>query len=164
MTTRTSIMSIALGALLAIGLIYYVFTAPYTRFPGVRLGGEMTSAPTHWSQVNGESTARLKLAGFPPFVIHVWYVGTPNGVITATRPDNGYWGNRVRSNSDGWLRIGDRSYALSAQEIVGADRIPYLEQYSAKYNMPMRYDFTEEIITGTNEPLHTWEVFFWTAR
>lgn len=29
---------------------------------------------------------------------------------------------------------------------------------------PMRYDFKGEIIPGTNEPLHTWEVFYWTAR
>jgi hypothetical protein len=164
MTTRKNIIGIALAALVALGLIYYVFTAPYVRFPGVRLGGELTAAPADWSQINGETTARLKLAGFPPFVIHVWYVGTPEGVITATRPDNGYWGNRVRSNPDGWLRIGDQSYAMSAQEIVGDARIPYLEQYGAKYNMPMRYDFTGEIITGTNEPLHTWEVFFWTPR
>ena len=47
---------------------------------------------------------------------------------------------------------------------MGEARIPYLEKYGAKNNMPMRYDFTGEIIPGTNEPLHTWEVFYWTAR
>ena len=163
MTKKTSIIGIALAVLCVVGMTY-VFTAPYVRFPGVRLGGELTAAPMDWSGINGETTARLKLAGFPPFVIHVWYVGTPNGVITATRPDNGYWGNRVRSNPDGWLRIGDSSYAMRAEEIVGDARIAYLEQYGGKYNMPMRYDFDGEIIPGTNEPLHTWEVFFWTPR
>ncbi len=163
MTKKTSIISIALAVLCVVGMTY-VFTAPYVRFPGVRLGGELTAAPMDWSGINGETTARLKLAGFPPFVIHVWYVGTPNGVITATRPDNGYWGNRVRSSPDGWLRIGDSSYAMRAEEIVGDAKIAYLEQYGAKYNMPMRYDFTGEIIVGANEPLHTWEVFFWTPR
>ena len=38
------------------------------------------------------------------------------------------------------------------------------KEYGAKNNMPMRYDFKGEIIPGTNEPLHTWEVFYWTAR
>jgi hypothetical protein len=47
---------------------------------------------------------------------------------------------------------------------LGDARIPYLEKYGAKNNMPMRYDFKGEIIPGTNEPLHTWEVFYWTAR
>jgi len=121
-------------------------------------------APSDWGTVNGEKVALLKLAGFPPFVIHVWYVAEGNGIITATRPDGGYWARRVRSNPDGWLRIGDRTYALSGKEVVGEARLPYLEKYGAKNNMPMRYDFKGEIIPGTNEPLHTWEVFYWTAR
>jgi hypothetical protein len=164
MTRTTRTIGLALALLCVIGTTYYVFTAPYVRFPGVRLGGELTAAPADWTQINGETVAQLKLAGFPPFVINVWYVGTPDGIITASRPDNGYWANRARSNPDGWLRIGDRSYAMSSREILGEARIPFLEQYGSKYNMPMRYDFEGEIIPGTNEPLHTWEVFFWTAR
>lgn len=164
MTSTKRNIGIALALLCVIGTTYYVFTAPYVRFPGVRLGGELTAAPSDWSQINGETVAQLKLAGFPPFVINVWYVGTPDGIITASRPDNGYWANRARSNPDGWLRIGDRSYAMSAREVLGEARIPFLEQYGGKYNMPMCYDFEGEIIPGTNEPLHTWEVFFWTAR
>lgn len=164
MKNTKTLIAAGVAGLLIIGLLVYVFTAPYTRFPGVRLGGELSEPPANWASINGETTARLKLAGFPPFVIHVWYVGTPDGIITATRPDNGYWGNRVRGNPDAWLRIGDRQYALQAREITGEARIPFLEQYGAKYNMPMRYDFDGEIIVGQNEPLHTWEVFFWTPR
>ena len=164
MTSKIRLVAIAVGLLLVVGLVYYVFTAPYTRFPGVRIGGQLTAAPGDWSTVNGEKVALLKLAGFPPFVIHVWYVAEGGGIITATRPDDGYWARRVRSNPDGWLRIGDRTYALAGKEVVGEARIPYLEKYGAKNNMPMRYDFTGEIIPGTNEPLHTWEVFYWTAR
>ena len=164
MTSQIRRGAIAACLALAVGLVSYVFTAPYTRFPGVRIGGQLTAAPSDWSTVNGEKVALLKLAGVPPFVIHVWYVAEGGGIITATRPDNGYWARRVRSNPDGWLRIGDRTYALAGKEVVGQARIPYLEKYGAKYNVPMRYDFTGEIIPGTNEPLHTWEVFYWTAR
>jgi len=164
MTSQIKLGAIAVCLALAVGFVSYVFTAPYTRFPGVRIGGQLTAAPSDWSTVNGEKVALLKLAGVPPFVIHVWYVAEGGGIITATRPDNGYWARRVRSNPDGWLRIGDRTYALAGKEVVGQARIPYLEKYGAKYNVPMRYDFTGEIIPGTNEPLHTWEVFYWTAR
>lgn len=164
MTPKVRLAAIAVCLALAAGFTYYVFTAPYTRFPGVRIGGALTPPPADWGTINGEKVALLKLAGFPPFVIHVWFVAEGNGIITATRPDNGYWARRVRSNPDGWLRIGDRTYAMSGKEITGQDRIPYLEKYGAKYKMPMRYDFTGEIIPGTNEPLHTWEVFYWTAR
>ncbi len=164
MTSKTRAAASAVGLALVLGFIYYVFTAPYTRFPGVRIGGQLTAAPADWSAVNGEKVALLKLAGFPPFVIHVWYVAEGGGIITATRPDGGYWAQRVRTNPDGWLRIGDRTYALAGKEVVGDARIPYLEKYGAKNNMPMRYDFKGEIIPGTNEPLLTWEVFFWTSR
>lgn len=162
--TQTRRAAMALGLALALGFTYYVFTAPYTRFPGVRIGGQLTPPPADWSTVNGEKVARLKLEGFPPFVIHVWNVGEAGGIITATRPDGGYWASRVRSNPNGWIRLGDRTYAVAAKEVVGEARIPYLEKYGAKYKMPMRYDFKGEIIPGTNEPLHTWEVFYWTAR
>lgn len=162
--TKTRLAAVAVGVALVLGFVYYVYTAPYTRFPGVRIGGELTTAPADWGPVNGEKVALLKLEGFPPFVIHVYYVAEGNGIITATRPDAGYWAKRVRGNPNGWLRIGDRTYALAAKEITGDARIPMLEKYGAKYKMPMRYDFKGEIIPGTNEPLHTWEVFYWTAR
>lgn len=164
MRSQTRPIALTVCLVLALGFAYYVFTAPYTRFPGVRIGGQLTAAPSDWSAVNDVRVVLLKLAGFPPFVIHVWYVAEGGGIITATRPDNGYWARRVRSNPDGWLRIGDRTYALSGKEVLGEARIPYLEKYGAKYKMPMGYDFTGEIIPGANEPLHTWEVFYWTAR
>ena len=154
----------ALGIVLIIGFAYYVFTAPYTRFPGVRIGGTLTTAPADLTPLNGERVALLKLAGFPPFVIRVWYVPEQEGIITATRPDNGYWARRVRGNPDGWLRIGDQTFALTGREVLGEARRPYLEKYGAKYKMPMGDDFKGEIIAGTNEPLHTWEVFYWTPR
>ena len=162
--TKTRLAAMVVGVALVLGFVYYVYTAPYTRFPGVRIGGALTAAPSDWGAINGEKVALLKLEGFPPFVIHVYYVAEGNGIITATRPDGGYWAQRVRSNPNGWLRIGDRTYALAGKEVTGEARLPMLEKYGAKYNMPMRYDFKGEIIPGTNEPLHTWEVFYWTAR
>ena len=107
----------------------------------------------------------LKLAGFPPFVIRIVYSTDDGGIITATRPDGGYWAGRVRDGRrDGWIRLGDETYALTATEIVGDERIPYLENYGAKNGMRMGYDFDGEIVPSVNEPLHTWEVFYWTPR
>lgn len=164
MTSKIKLAAIALAVLLVIGFTVYVFTAPYNRFPGIRIGGTLTPAPADWRTIEDLPVADLKLAGFPPFVVHVFYVPDEGGIITATRPDNGYWGRRVRNNPDGFIRVGNKTYALTAREITGDARIPYLEAYSAKNRMPMRYDFTGEIIVGQNEPLYTWEVFYWTAR
>ena len=30
--------------------------------------------------------------------------------------------------------------------------------------MGMGYDFEGEVIPSVNEPVHTWEVFYWTPR
>ena len=76
------------------------------------------------------------------------------GIITATRPDDGYWARRVRGNPDGWLRIGDQTFALTGREVLGEARRPYLRMWR-KVPVPMGDDFKGEITAGTNEPLHT---------
>jgi hypothetical protein len=152
--------------ILVVGTLGWVFTAPYagnqglSRTPGVILGGTPTPAPGDFTPLNDEGVNLImKLAGFPPFVVYLSYVGTPDGVITATRPDGGYWAQRVRDGTgDGWLRIGDATYAMRATEVLGDDRIPMLEQYSARTGLPM------DVAVGGPDPLREWEVFFWTPR
>jgi len=153
-------------ALVVVALVTWVFTAPYPgntgwqRTPGVRIGGTETPAPTDFTALDDVGTTLImKLAGFPPFVIYLSYVGTSEGVITATRPDGGYWAQRVRDNGgDGWLRIGDQTFPMRATEVLGDDRIPMLQAYSDKTGMPM------DRAVGGPDPLREWEVFFWRPR
>lgn len=154
------------GAALVALLLAWVLTAPYPgntgwqRMPGVILGGTEAPAPEDFAPLNDLGVnLKMKLAGFPPFVVYLSYVGTPDGVITATRPDGGYWAQRVRDGGgDGWLRFGDATYAMRATEVVGDARIPMLEQYSARTGLPM------DTPVGGPDPLRDWEVFFWTPR
>ncbi len=160
------IAAIATGLVLLIGGASYVYTAPYpgntglSRTPGVIIGGTDTPAPTDFSALNDVGANLLmKQGGFPPLVVYLSYVGTPEGVITATRPDGGYWARRVRNGkTDGWLRIGDATYAMQATEILGDARLPMLELWSEKIGMPM------DIAVGGPDPLRDWEVFLWTPR
>ena len=166
MNGKLKIAGIVTGVVLLIGVPSWVYTAPYAgnqglqRTPGVIIGGTDTPAPNDFSTVNDVGTNLLmKQGGFPPFVIYLSYVGTPEGVITATRPDGGYWAQRVRDgNTDGWLRIGDARYAMRATEILGDARLPMLELYSGKTGLPM------DRAVGGPDPLRDWEVFFWTPR
>ena len=64
----------------------------------VRIGGTDTLAPNDFGTVNDVGVnLSMKLGGFPPFVVYLSYVGTPEGVITATRgraamlASNGPW-------------------------------------------------------------------------
>ncbi|HIC16340.1 MAG TPA: hypothetical protein EYO83_14515, partial [Gemmatimonadetes bacterium] len=125
MNGKLKIAGIATGVVLLISATTYVYTAPYAgneglqRTPGVRIGGTDTLAPNDFGTVNDVGVNLLmKLGGFPPFVIYLSYVGAPEGVITATRPDGGYWAQRVRDgDTDGWLRTGDATYAMRATKI-----------------------------------------------
>ena len=166
MKGKAKIAGIAAGVAFLIGATSYVFTAPYagnqdlSRTPGVRIGGTDTAPPRDFSSLNDVGgNLIMKLSGFPPFVVYLSYVGTPDGVITATRPDGGYWAQRVRDGSgDGWLRIGDATYAMRATEILGDVRLPMLELYSGKTRLPM------DIAVGGPAPLRDWEVFLWAPR
>ncbi len=166
MNGKLKIAGIATGVVLLIGATSWVYTAPYAgnsglqRTPGVRIGGTDTPAPNDFSTVNEVGgNLLMKQGGFPPLVIYLSYVGTPEGVITATRPDGGYWAQRVRDgNTDGWLRIGDARYAMRATEILGDARLPMLELYSGKTGLPM------DRAVGGPDPLRDWEVFLWTPR
>ena len=101
----------------------------------------------------------MKFRGFPPFVVYLSYAGTPEGIITATRPDGGYWAQRVRDGSgDGWLRIGDELYAMHATEVLGEARLPMMRLWAGGPDADI--DGT----VGYGEPLRNWEVFFWTPR
>jgi hypothetical protein len=101
----------------------------------------------------------VKFAGFPPFSIYINYATTPDFVITATRPDGGYWAQRVRDRGgDGLLRFGDKTYAMTATEVLGEDRIPLLELWGGG---PRSLDGLGG--PGLN-PLREWEVFIWRPR
>ncbi len=166
MKGKGRITALVTSGVVVLGILAWVFTAPYPgntgwqRTPGVILGGTPTPPPADFTPLNEpRRNLKMKLAGFPPFVIYLSYVGTPNGVITATRPDGGYWAQRVRDgDGHGWLRIGDATYAMRATEVLGDARIPLLEQYSARTGMPM------DRAVGGPDPLRDWEVFVWTPR
>ncbi len=162
--TERQIEGVTLAVVAAIMVLGYVFMTPYNRVAGIRIGGVETPAPADWRTVDDHRVIQLKTGGFPPFVVNVVYAGAEDGVITATRPDGGYWARQARANPDGWLRIGDDAYAMRATEILGDDRIPLLEAYGAKNGMPMDAGPSGGMIRGQAEPLRTWEVFFWTPR
>lgn len=164
--SKMKIQGIAFGAILVCGTVGWAATAPYagntglSRMPGIILGGTPTAAPSDFSSVDDVGgTLRFQQDGFPPLVIYLTYVGTPEGIITATRPDGGYWAQRIRDGvTDARFRIGDETYEVTAREITGDARLPLLQKYSAKSGMPL------DVAVGGPDPLRDWEVFVWTAR
>lgn len=166
--TKPKIAGTVVGVILLAGILGWMFTAPYlsnqglARTPGVIIGGTLTPAPSDFSTLNGriQGPVMMKPTGFPPFVNYLSWVGMPDGVITATRPDGGLWAKRARERGgDGWLRLGDATYAMHATEIFGDDRIAMMQLWAAKAGRTL-----DEPLYAGSEPLRDWEVFFWTPR
>lgn len=166
--SKGKISGIAAAAVIVAGILGWMFTAPYLsneglgRTPGIIIGGTLTEPPEDFTPLNDRYAGPLmmKQAGFPPLVIYLSWVGTPDGVITATRPDNGYWARRVRERGgDGLLRIGDATYEMTATEILDERRLPMMSQWAANAGRTL-----DEPLYPGSEPLREWEVFFWTPR
>lgn len=49
MSQRT--LCLTRGVVVGVTAASYVFTAPYERFPGVRIGGTLTPEPAYWTTV-----------------------------------------------------------------------------------------------------------------
>ena len=92
---KRELAGISIGAVLLAAVLSWMFTAPYlgneglSRTPGVILGGTPTPGPDDFTPLNESVRLPLlmKQSGFPPFVTYLSWVGTPDGVITATHPD-----------------------------------------------------------------------------
>ena len=157
-----------IGAVLLAGVLSWMFTAPYlgntglARTPGVILGGTPTPALDDFTPLNASFPGPLlmKQSGFPPFVTYLSWVGTPDGVITATHPDGALWAQRVRDRGrDGWLRIGEAAYTMEAIGIFGDERIGMMEQWAAMVGLTL-----DDSLYEGSAPLRDSEVFFWKPR
>ena len=165
---KGAMFGVSLGLVLIVGLFAWVLTAPYLsnqglgRTPGLIIGGTLTEAPDDFAPLNEsvQGPLYMKQAGFPPLVVYLSWVGTEDGVITATRPDDGYWARRIRERGgDGWLRIGEATYSMEATEIVGDQRLAMMEQWASKSGRSL-----DEPLYAGSEPLREWEVFFWEPK
>jgi hypothetical protein len=152
---------IALAAVLVVAAVTYVFTAPYTRIAGVRIGGRTAPPPADFTTAFKPHVGLIKTGGFPPFVVHVVLVPFKGGFITATRPDGGYWSKRARVAPDGYVRTGETTFAMRATEVLGDDRLPYLREWGGP-DLDRR--LSGGVIVGESEPLRDWQVFLWTPR
>ncbi len=167
MNNREMISSLIAVAMI-LGLFSWVFTAPYlgneglARTPGIIIGGTAAPAPDDFTTLTPPPPFPLmmKLEGFPPFVNYLSWASTEDGIITATQPDGALWAKRVRERGgDGWLRIGDSTYAMEAVEIFGEQRLEMMQAWADS----VRLTLDDPLYEG-GAPLRDFEVFYWEPR
>ena len=161
MASRKKVAALAVAAVLVVAATTYVFVAPYNRIAGVRIGGTMTPPPADFTTVFKRSVGSIKTGGFPPFVVNVSLVPFTGGFITSTRPDGGYWTARAQAAPNGYVRAGDATFAMTATEVVGEAKKPYLE---AMFGPNLSRRLSGGVIIGVSEPVGEWLVFLWTPR
>jgi hypothetical protein len=161
MASTKRIAGITFVVLLVVAATVYVFATPYNRIAGVRIGGTLTQPPEDFTKEYPRTIGMLKTGGFPPFVVHVSLVPFKGGFITSTRPDGGYWSKRARIAPDGYIRHGNKTFAMKATEIVGEEKKPYIQ---AMYGPDLNRRLSGGVIIGESEPVGEWQVFLWTPR
>ncbi len=165
--SKLKIAGIGFGVVLVVAVIGWVATAPYLsnqglgRLPGFIIGGTLTPPLDDFTPLNNiPGPMMMKQKGFPELVVYLSFVGTPDGIISATRPDGGYWAERVKNGgNDGWLRIGDQTFEMMATQITGERHLEMMGQWAAKAGRSL-----DEPLYAGSEPLREWEVYFWTPR
>lgn len=159
--SKTQVAGLALGALLVVAATTYVFVTPYNRTAGVRIGGTITAPPADFTAAFKRSVGQIKTGGFPPFVVNVSLVPFKGGFITSSRPDGGYWTKRARVAPEGYVRVGDTTFAMTATEVMGDAKKPYLQ---AMFGPDLSRRLSGGVIIGESEPVGEWQVFLWTPR
>ncbi len=161
MASKKKIAGLAFAALLVVAATTYVFMTPYNRIAGVRIGGTLTPPPADFTSTFKRTIGHIKTGGFPPFVVNVSLVPFKDGFITSTRPDAGYWSKRARIAPDGYVRIGDATFAMTATEVTGEEKKPYLQ---AMFGPDLSRRLSGGVIIGESEPVGEWQLFLWTPR
>lgn len=159
--SKKQIAGLAFAALLVVAATTYVFVAPYNRTAGVRIGGTITAPPADFTTAFKRSVGQIKTGGFPPFVVNVSLVPFKDGFITSSRPDGGYWTKRARLAPDGYVRVGDATFAMKATEVTGDAKKPYLQ---AMFGPDLSRRLSGGVIIGESEPVGEWQLFLWTPR
>lgn len=161
MASTKRIAGTAFAAILVIAATVYVYATPHNRIAGVRIGGILTTPPPDFTQAFRTGIGQLKTGGFPPFVVNVVLVPFKGGFITSTRPDGGYWSRRARLAPDGYVRLGDATFAMRAREVKGEEKKPYIK---AMYGPDLNRRLSGGVIIGESEPVGEWQVFLWEPR
>ena len=103
---------------------------PFIVFSGGELEGEVSDAPSDWSQLNAVETIQLETRPDDPYSINVWAAGIGPDIYVATGDDGTNWTEHIEVQRDVRLRIEHQIFELKAIRVSDTDE---LERVSAAY-------------------------------
>ena len=102
---------VVLAALLALLVMYLL---PIGVVPGFFIGGTEQQIPSEWEDTSGIDEVRLRAGDLIPRVVIIWIVQVNGELYVSGGKDSG-WVSRLLKNADAQLRIGDSTYAVTAE-------------------------------------------------
>tara|TARA_B100001029_G_scaffold173080_1_gene171533 strand:+ start:60 stop:521 length:462 start_codon:yes stop_codon:yes gene_type:complete len=102
---------VVLAALLALLVMYLL---PIGVVPGFFIGGTEQPVPAKWEDTSGIDEVRLRTGDLIPRVVIIWIVQINGELYVSGGKDSG-WVIRLLKNTDAQLRIGDSTYAVTAE-------------------------------------------------
>ena len=102
---------VVLAALLALLVMYLL---PIGVVPGFFIGGTEQQVPEKWEDTSGINEVRLRAGDLIPRVVIIWIVQVNGELYVSGGKDSG-WVSRLLKNADAQLRIGDSTYAVTAE-------------------------------------------------
>ena len=102
---------VVLAALLALLVMYLL---PIGVVPGFFIGGTEQEVPEKWEDTSGIDEVRLRAVDLIPRVVIIWIVQVNGELYVSGGKDSG-WVSRLLKNADAQLRIGDSTYAVTAE-------------------------------------------------
>jgi hypothetical protein len=120
----------ALSLLVLVMVAYALFT-PLGPVPGVLIRGVPTPPPAQWGDTANESEILLRVPGIIPRVVTIWFVQVDGEIYVATEKNSG-WGKMLGEGGPVHMRLGDRTYSLTAS--LASNPFQIAQAYIAKYD------------------------------
>ena len=103
--------------------------------PGFFIGGTEQQVPEKWEDTSGINEVRLRAGDLIPRVVIIWIVQVNGELYVSGGKDSG-WVSRLLKNADAQLRIGDITYAVTAErQTQNLDELmsAWYDKYQASY-------------------------------
>ena len=136
-------MTIRLFALFA--LVMLASCRPLLIFPGGKLEGSVSPAPTSWTVIADVKTVQLETAPQDPYSVNIWAIGMGPILYVHAGTNRTTWVENMEANPIVRVQAADKLYQLRAARVKDkAEFARFSDAYEQKYGKrPRNEDVTQ---------------------
>ena len=128
------------------GLFFLVGCGPTLVFPGGRLSGTSSPAPSDWDWTDEVSTIQLETRPEDPYSVNIWVVGRGDGLYVHAGSNRSTWVENMDADPSVRARIEGRIYDLVALRVREQEEFDaFANHYEEKYGVRPRNEDIREV-------------------